>query len=117
MPESGSRELFALVTGNPTAASRSLRQWRHCGAALIGGVWAYRRFEWGQRISPFRYHRNYPFVACWNCNEQVRIVSKFCPNCGEVMGEPKGPLVCGHCGHVNREDAGYCTDCGDRLLR
>ena len=27
---------------------------------LAGGIWAYRRFEWGQRISPFRFRRNYP---------------------------------------------------------
>ena len=76
------------------------------GAVVLtigGAIWVFSRFKWGQRISPFRYRRNYPEVACPSCGRLIRIMSRFC-------------RFCGHCGAGNRPDAGYCTSCGDRLL-
>ena len=50
---------------------------------IIGGVWTFRRFQWGQSVSPFRLRRNYPTAACSTCSRQIRITSNFCPFCGE----------------------------------
>ena len=83
---------------------------------LIGGVWAYRRFEWGQRISPFRYRRNYPLIECMSCHGDVRVISSFCPHCGVPVAREFDELICGNCRHPNRSDALYCERCGDRFL-
>lgn len=82
----------------------------------LGGVWAYRRFQWGQSVSPFRLRRNYPTAACSTCSRQIRITSKFCPFCGASAFLRGVSLTCGQCRSVNRPDATYCTSCGDRLL-
>jgi RsiW-degrading membrane proteinase PrsW (M82 family) len=81
-----------------------------------GGVWAFGRFKWGQRNSPFRYRRNYPEVLCLSCDRLIRVTSRFCRFCG--VGIESGParLFCGHCRKENLPNAGYCTGCGDRLL-
>ncbi len=87
-------------------------------ALTVGGaVWVFRRFEWGQRISPFRYRRNYPETACPSCGRRIRAMSRFCRFCGAPVVSRQGKLFCGNCGTGNRPDAGYCTGCGDRLLR
>ena len=83
---------------------------------IIGAVWAFRRFEWGQRISPFRYRRNYPEVECPSCDRLTRVLSRFCRFCGAPVLPSTSRLFCGNCGEGNRPDAGYCTSCGDRLL-
>ena len=89
------------------------------GVALtIGGaVWAFRRFEWGRRISPFRYRRNYPKMACPSCGRHIRVTSRFCRFCGTPVVSGQGQLFCGNCDVGNRPDADYCTGCGDRLLQ
>ena len=87
------------------------------GMVFALGVWAFRRFQWGQKISPFRFRRNYPTAACAACGEQVRLTSRYCPFCGvpaKFLGEE---LVCGNCRAENHAGAAYCTSCGDRLLR
>ena len=89
------------------------------GAVVLtigGAIWVFSRFKWGQRISPFRYRRNYPEVACPSCGRLIRIMSRFCRFCGAPAASEAGRLFCGHCGAGNRPDAGYCTSCGDRLL-
>ena len=84
----------------------------------LGLWWTLSRFRWAQRISPFRYRRNYPRVACPGCGWHNSIVSRFCQSCGRPAptGHPSA-LHCGNCGNANRPDAVYCTRCGDRLLR
>ncbi len=84
---------------------------------VIGAVWAFGRFKWGQRVSPFRLRRNYPKAACPSCGELIRVVSRFCRSCGMAVAPRAARLFCGRCGEGNRPDAGYCTSCGDRLLR
>ncbi len=86
--------------------------------ALVGGggVWAFGRFKWGQRVSPFRYRRNYPEVECPSCARLIRVTSRFCRFCGASIESGPTLLFCGQCGGRNRPDAGYCTGCGDRLL-
>ena len=83
----------------------------------LGGLSAYRGFQWGQRTSPFRYRRNYPLSACTSCGQLVRVTASFCPHCGVPVTTRGAALVCGNCKQSNRPDALYCTDCGDRLLR
>ena len=89
-------------------------------AALLtigGAIWVFGRFRWGQRISPFRYRRNYPQMVCPGCGQRIRIVSRFCRFCGVSLQTAKGQLYCGNCDAENRPDAGYCVACGDQLLR
>ncbi len=82
-----------------------------------GAIWASGRFRWGQRISPFRYRRNYPQTECPGCGQRIRIVSHFCRFCGVSVQAGIDRLFCGNCDTENRSDAGYCVACGDQLLR
>ena len=84
--------------------------------AIGGAIWVFGRFKWGQRISPFRYRRNYPEIACPSCGQLIRVMSRFCRFCGVPATQGTGRLFCGHCGEGNQPGAGYCTSCGDRLL-
>ena len=93
--------------------------WPLGAVALVigGGVWSFGRFKWGQRVSPFRYRRNYPTVECPACDQLIRVTSRFCRFCGVPIASRPRRLFCGHCGDQNRPDAAYCTGCGDQLLR
>ncbi len=84
---------------------------------VVGGIWSFRRFRWGQRVSPFRLKRNYPQVQCASCGRLVRVTDGFCTSCGAATATNNQTLICGHCQHGNRPDAAYCTACGDHLLR
>ena len=84
---------------------------------IIAGVaWTISRFEWGQRVSPFRYRRNYPWVQCASCGALLRVTSRYCHACGVAAEREGATLFCGHCGVRNRQDAAFCTQCGDRFL-
>lgn len=86
---------------------------------ILGVAWTLGRFTWGQRVSPFRYRRNYPTVDCGVCGQRIRIISRYCRFCGSAVAASRrtAPIYCGHCRHRNRPDADYCSQCGDRLLR
>lgn len=84
---------------------------------VSGAIWLSGRFAWGRRISPFRYRRNYPQMECPSCGWRTRALSQFCRFCGQEVQSVQGRLFCGNCNAENRPDAGYCTNCGDRLLR
>ncbi len=83
----------------------------------LGLWWVLSRFSWARRVSPFRYRRNYPRVMCPICQRTISIVSRYCRYCGSPAGRPAGALYCSHCNNANRNDAGFCTKCGDRLQR
>ena len=83
---------------------------------VVGAVWVTSRFNWAQRISPFRYKRNYPHIQCAACQSHIRITSSYCRFCGAPQRAERGALFCGYCRNRNRPDASYCTQCGDRLL-
>jgi len=88
------------------------------GLLVVGVIWTLSRFDWAQRVSPFRYKRNYPKIACPSCHRQIRVTSRFCRSCGlPTQGIDGTTLFCGYCGKANHSDASYCTQCGDRLLR
>ena len=83
-----------------------------------GLVWTLSRFRWAQRVSPFRLRRNYPKAPCFACGELNSVASQFCQYCG--TGQPSSNparLICSHCVSPVRPDAGFCTSCGDMLLR
>ncbi|MDA1347456.1 MAG: PrsW family glutamic-type intramembrane protease [Chloroflexi bacterium] len=82
----------------------------------LGAVWTMSRFNWAQRVSPFRYRRNYPLVRCEVCQRQVRVTSLYCRFCGSPAEARPEALYCGNCKGRNRPDASYCTACGDKLL-
>ncbi len=84
----------------------------------LGVAWTLGRFGWAQRVSPFRYRRNYPKIACAVCRRRISIVSRYCRFCGApIPARGPGAVYCSYCEHENRPDAGYCARCGDRLLR
>lgn len=83
----------------------------------LGLSWTLGRFRWARRVSPFRYRRNYPQILCPDCNRRIRIISSFCRFCGASVSASNSVIYCGHCSNSNRPDAGYCTHCGDELLR
>lgn len=84
----------------------------------LGVAWTLGRFGWAQRVSPFRYRRNYPKIACGFCRRRISVVSRYCRFCGApVPARGGGTVYCSYCEHGNRPDAGYCARCGDRLLR
>ena len=83
---------------------------------VAGVAWTLSRFGWAQRVSPFRYRRNYPRVQCESCHRLIRVTSHYCHFCGAGATGRALALFCGHCGSRNRTDASYCTWCGDRLL-
>ena len=84
----------------------------------LGLWWTLSRFRWAQRVSPFRLRRNYPKAPCYACGELNSITSRFCQYCGRNHPSVSASrLVCSHCVAPVRPDAGYCTSCGDMLLR
>ncbi len=85
--------------------------------AVLGVVWVLGRFNWAQRVSPFRYRRNYPQTDCASCNQRIRVTSRYCRFCGERVQQRQQALLCGNCGARARPDASFCTTCGDRFLK
>ena len=84
----------------------------------LGLWWVLNRFRWAQRVSPFRFRRNYPQVECPGCGRRIFITSRFCQFCRwSVPASHPSARICSNCGNSMRADAAYCTQCGDRLLR
>ena len=83
---------------------------------VVGSIWAYKRFNWGQLISPFRYRRNLPQVECPQCSSLIRANSQFCRFCGSRHLVGRGSTYCGNCEQPNRSEAIYCINCGDRFV-
>ena len=82
----------------------------------IGGYWTLRQFNWAQRVSPFRFRRNYPRVVCSSCGQHVSAISRYCRFCGAVLSYAFTSLFCSNCGFENHANARFCTDCGDQLI-
>ena len=85
------------------------------GLVALGAFWTVSRFNWARRVSPFRYRRNYPLLTCPHCQQRVRVTFTTCPRCGSQMHRGRSPLICGNCLAINRADAAFCTQCGDRF--
>ena len=84
----------------------------------VGLWWTLSRFNWAQRVSPFRLRRNYPKAMCAVCGQLNNVTSRFCQQCGRSAPADATPrLICSHCISPVRPDAGFCTRCGDMLLR
>jgi RsiW-degrading membrane proteinase PrsW (M82 family) len=122
---SGGKKLWLVVISLTIAAAAHalfnvtvfVFPWGGVVLAVAGGLWSFRKFQWGQRISPFRLKRNYPLVECQSCRALIRMPDRFCASCGAPTALMPAALICGRCYHRNRPDASYCTACGDRLLR
>lgn len=83
---------------------------------VLGVWWTLRTFNWARLVSPFRYRRNYPRIACPVCSRRISVMSRYCQSCGTPVITARVEMYCGNCDAPNRPDAGYCTRCGDRLL-
>jgi RsiW-degrading membrane proteinase PrsW (M82 family) len=83
---------------------------------VVGALWTIGRFNWGQRVSPFRYKQNYAQTQCQRCGRLIRASSRYCHFCGAPASLLAEELFCGHCGNRNGSNASFCTWCGDRLL-
>ncbi len=82
----------------------------------LGMAWTLSRFDWGLKVSPFRYRRNYPLITCQSCGELIRATSHYCRFCGSVTNGTSESLICGQCSAANRSDASFCVQCGDRFV-
>ena len=51
------------------------------------------------------------FRECSNCGEQVQVGSRFCIQCGTVVGNK-----CPSCGKAFQADDLFCTSCGAKLV-
>ena len=52
-------------------------------ALVVMGIWwTLRRFKLGTTVSPFRYRRNYPRIACPTCDRRISVISRYCHSCG-----------------------------------
>jgi ribosomal protein L40E len=52
------------------------------------------------------------FMDCSQCNTQIPVNSKFCPQCGEKLN---GALFCIACGEKLPQNAKFCLKCGTKL--
>ena len=84
---------------------------------VLGAWWTLRHLEWAQKVSPFRYKRNYPRILCLTCNQRINILSRFCRFCGSTVTTSCAYIYCSHCNTRNRHDTSFCTSCGDQLMR
>lgn len=51
-------------------------------------------------------------LKCSSCGIKVTKEDKFCPECGAIFKEG---VICKKCKTQNKENAKYCTKCGDKL--
>lgn len=84
---------------------------------VLGVWWTLRTFNWARLVSPFRYRRNYPRIACPTCRRRISVISRYCQFCGTPVLTYRTEIYCGNCDAINRPGADYCISCGDRLLR
>ena len=85
---------------------------------ILGIWWTLRRFNWALLVSPFRYRRNYPRIACSECNSRISAISRYCQACGvPVKIAVVHEMYCSNCGIPNHPKADFCTHCGDKFLR
>ncbi len=112
--------LAAVVHGTYNVAASSLEPLGVLSVVFLtvgGGVWTYRKFQWGQRVSPFLLRRNYPRLECTVCLELVSMADRYCSNCGTPVISRNRELICSNCQTKNVPRTAYCIGCGDRLLR
>lgn len=86
------------------------------GSVPLGIWWLLRRFDWANSVSPFRFRRNYPRINCVACGNSISVISQYCRFCGQSVVDTEYELVCSQCRSVNRSDADYCTNCGDKFM-
>ena len=86
------------------------------GSVPLGIWWILRRFDWANSVSPFRFRRNYPRINCIACGNSISVISQYCRFCGHEIADTDYELVCSQCRTVNRSDADYCTQCGDKFV-
>lgn len=84
---------------------------------VLGTWWTLRHLDWAQRVSPFRYKRNYPRILCLTCNQRINVLSRFCRFCGSPVMTSRAHIYCSHCNTRNLSHTSFCTGCGDQLMR
>lgn len=84
----------------------------------LGVWWTLSRFDWARRVSPFRYRRSYPKIACAACGRRISAISRFRRFRGaRAAGRRQAAaLYCGRCAAPSRPDAAYCAACGDKFV-
>jgi len=54
-------------------------------------------------------------INCPNCGTENRDGSKFCNDCGHLLGKAAG-VTCTMCGAQNPPGSEFCAECGARLV-
>ena len=91
---------------------------KNVGMAILGGILfgpfalLYYIFASSEKTSREEEEKE----VCSNCESQVSISDKFCPECGLKVKEEQDKIICPKCHFKNREDIKFCTKCGHKLL-
>jgi len=56
-----------------------------------------------------------PNTMCHNCNTEIPISSKFCPNCGKLPIINVEEVVCPKCSAINKVGSNFCFECATSL--
>lgn len=62
-----------------------------------------------------QYIDNLNTVKCQNCNNDVPVSTRFCPQCGEKVEIKVYPENCESCGKPLIKGKNYCPDCGTKV--
>ncbi|MDD4273430.1 MAG: SPFH domain-containing protein [Desulfobacter postgatei] len=59
-------------------------------------------------------HQQVIFARCQYCGKNITPDTKFCPRCGKQVAEKTTEKTCGNCGAKNLPDSIFCNQCGEK---
>jgi membrane protease subunit (stomatin/prohibitin family) len=59
-------------------------------------------------------HQQLVFVECAHCGKNLTPNAKFCSRCGKPVEAKPEPKTCAQCGAQNLGDAKFCSECGEK---
>jgi TM2 domain-containing membrane protein YozV len=54
-------------------------------------------------------------MKCSKCGEELTSIAKYCPTCGEKVGEKKEKIYCSNCGKELDANIIFCSECGNKI--
>nr|WP_319494518.1 SPFH domain-containing protein [uncultured Desulfobacter sp.] len=59
-------------------------------------------------------HQQVVFARCRYCGKNITPGTKFCPRCGKQVAEKIEEKICSNCGAKNLPDSLFCNQCGEK---
>lgn len=59
-------------------------------------------------------HQQVIFARCRYCGKNITPGTKFCPRCGKQVKEKTKEKICSNCGAKNLPDSIFCNQCGEK---